>query len=151
MNFKVFAVKTLYSLGIGHRRIGSDESTSISTPLTINTGVISPVHNTGITNPVHHSNTYPSQLDYCGLPYRGPGDNQTVPSPSRSISYQHPSHEQVEVSPRSASVSSNVHLPKMARQGHEAGISKPKTARIVLFIFSCFLQLCFLLTNKCHG
>ncbi|XP_059166329.1 mitogen-activated protein kinase kinase kinase 7-like isoform X2 [Physella acuta] len=110
--------------GIGHRRIGSDESSSISTPLTINTGVSSPVHSPGITNPVHHSNTYPSQLDYCGRPsYRGPGDNQTVPSPSRSISYQHPPHEQVDVSPRSASVSSNVHLPKMARQGHEAAFA----------------------------
>ncbi|CAL1527200.1 unnamed protein product [Lymnaea stagnalis] len=95
--------------GMGHRRIGSDESTSISTPLSINTG--SP-----ITNPVHHSNTFPSQLGHLGRsPYRGQGDGQSPPS--RSVSYHPPGREAAGPSALSTD------LPMMARQGHDAAFT----------------------------
>ncbi|XP_013073733.1 mitogen-activated protein kinase kinase kinase 7-like isoform X3 [Biomphalaria glabrata] len=101
--------------GMGHRRIGSDESSSITTPLSINTG--SP-----ITNPVHHSNTYPSQLGQIGRSMPRPG-GPFPSSPSRSLSYQVPGHE-----PGAASLSTDYHLPQMARHGHEAAFSSIENA-----------------------
>ncbi|KAK0045528.1 mitogen-activated protein kinase kinase kinase 7-like isoform X1 [Biomphalaria pfeifferi] len=101
--------------GMGHRRIGSDESSSITTPLSINTG--SP-----ITNPVHHSNTYPSQLGQIGRSMPRP-DGPFPSSPSRSLSYQVPGHE-----PGAASLSTDYHLPQMARHGHEAAFSSIENA-----------------------
>ncbi|KAH9505557.1 Mitogen-activated protein kinase kinase kinase 7 [Bulinus truncatus] len=102
--------------GMGHRRIGSDESSSITTPLSINTG--SP-----ITNPVHHSNTYPSQLGQIGRSViREQGDGPVAPPPSRSLSYQ------VQGREPGASLSTDHHLPNMARYGHEAAFSNIENA-----------------------
>ena len=114
------------STGKGHRRIGSDEYsrlTSATSPLAISPGLPT----------VHHSNTYPSDLLHLGQSQtggqgqsgdvwvRGQGDGQATSPPARSVSYQPQGQSPVLVSPRSISLSSEHQLPALARQGHEAG------------------------------
>lgn len=106
--------------GPGHRRIGSDEYTRLSTvssPLSISTEVVAS------GSPVHHSNTYPSQLSHLGqVDYSSAGEAPAVSPPARSVSYQPPGPEPVVVvSPRSASLSSDPLLPALS-QAQQAGI-----------------------------
>jgi len=83
--------------------------------------------------PVHHSNTYPTlhtlgeaqgQMGFRGQgDYRGAGDGQATSPPSRSVSYQPPGRDPVAISPRSISLTSELQLPAIARQGHQAAFA----------------------------
>uniref|UniRef100_A0A0B6ZKK7 Mitogen-activated protein kinase kinase kinase 7 n=1 Tax=Arion vulgaris TaxID=1028688 RepID=A0A0B6ZKK7_9EUPU len=101
------------SRGFGHRRVGSDEYSrlsSVSSPLSISTEAV-----VTSSSPVHHSNTYPSQLSHLSkLNY----DGHDASPPCRSVSYQPPGPEPIAISPRSASLSSD--LPTLTRQNRQA-------------------------------
>ncbi|BFZ10308.1 hypothetical protein BsWGS_13345 [Bradybaena similaris] len=114
-NMQVAQLKS--HVGPGHRRIGSDEYTRLSTvssPLSISTEVVAS------GSPVHHSNTYPSHLSHLGqVDNSSTGEGPAMSPPARSVSYQPPGPEPVVVSPRSSSLSSDPLLPALS-QGQQA-------------------------------